>query len=559
MPAFRSLRRAAVIAPLAVAVLAGCATADEGLVAVRPDEAPATTDADTTDADTTDDRDGATTSDRADTDTTDSTDTTDNDAGATTTSGSDRTSTTDADASPTGAIDWARCPDNDEIECGTLDVPLDYDNPTGPTITLALQRALATGPDRIGSLLFNPGGPGVSTIDFDYVSVLPLVFDEALVERFDIVGWDPRGVGRSEPVDCVEDLDPYLNALDPTPDDDAEQAALDQSSQDLAAACQDASGDLLAHVSTQDTARDMDAIRVALGESTISYFGFSYGSELGAVYATLFPQSVRAMVIDGATNPSPDYGAEARESAVGIERALDRVLDDCAEDDDCAFHSDGDPFAAYDELFAELDANPLPGPDGRPPIGQAVMAWASIGALYNEADWEPFTEALADARDGDGAALLAAADNYWFRAADGTGDNTFEALNAINCVDGPAPPEGAGAQALAAEITALAPRTGGWWATQERCVGFPTVEPVAITGAGAGPILVLGNTGDPVTPIESTAAMARALEGGRLVTYQGEGHTVYIEAVTAGSDCVVDAVNTYFIDLVVPSEDIVCE
>lgn len=554
MPALRSLRRAAVIAPLAVAVLAGCATADEGLVTARPDEASATTDAaDTTDApDTTDDRDATTTLDRADT--------TDDADDATTTSGAERTSTTtDAATSSTGAIDWAPCPDNDEIECGSLDVPLDYDDPTGPTITLALQRTLATGPERIGSLLFNPGGPGVSTLDFDYVSVLPLVFDEALVERFNIVGWDPRGVGRSEPVDCVDDLDPYLNAVDPTPDDDAEQAALDQAGQDLAAACHDADGDLLPHVSTQDTARDMDAIRNALGEATISYFGFSYGSELGAMYATLFPQSVRAMVIDGATNPSPDPTAEARESAVGIERALDRVLRDCAEDDGCAFHSDGDPFTAYDELFAALDANPLPAPDGRPPIGQAAMTWASIGALYNEADWEPFTEALADARDGDGDALLAAADDYWFRAPDGTWDNTFEALNAINCVDGPAPPDGADARALAAEIIALAPRTGGWWATQVRCVGFPTVEPVAITGGGAGTILVLGNTGDPVTPIESTAAMARALEGGRLVTFQGEGHTVYIEAVTAGSDCVVDAVNDYLIDLVAPNEDVVCD
>lgn len=558
----RALPRRLLAPVLALAVLAGCAATDDALVhATRRAPRTTTTDAPAADAgppSSAADSPPATTADSTPATTADSAPTTADSAPGTTEEGDPATTAPDQD--PPVAIDWAPCTGASGPECGRLEVPLDYADPRSGTITLQLQRTRAKDPSqRIGSLLVNPGGPGVSTLDEGFVSLLPLVLDDAIVDRFDLVGWDPRGVGRSDHVDCVDDLDQFLGALDPTPDTPAERAAYDDATSQFTAACQRSSGRLLAHVSTQDTARDMDRIAAALGEDAITYFGFSYGSALGATFATMFPERVRAIVIDGAANPTADYVAAAREGAVGIERALTAVLDDCSQKPTCAFYSDGQAAAAFDALFARLDGDPLPAPPGRPPIGQGIMAWATISSLYDRTQWNDLTQALADARNGDGNGLLELYDRYWDRSADGTWTNAYEALIAINCVDQPRAPTADEIAKLAVEVSGLAPRTGSWFIEQNLCADWPAHAPrLDITGAGAGPILVLGNTGDPVTPIESTEAMARALDEGRLITYKGTGHTAYVEARLARNRCVVDAVTRYLVDGKAPTADLSC-
>ncbi len=550
----RFARRALPMTFVALATLAaGCGGVDDGLRDASRDTTDTTDERDDS-ADTTDEQsESADDTTESTDDTTDSTDTID-----------ESSDTAEASDDPTrdgetGDIAWEACDFDDSLDCGTMEVPLDYDDPSAGTITLALRRSRATDEsERIGPLLINPGGPGVSTLEEQFVEIMPIVLDESVVASFDIVGWDPRGVGLSDHIDCVDDLDPYIGALDPTPDTPEEQAIYDTTAQDFVAQCEANSGDLLPYISTQNTARDMDEIRKALGEDQISYFGFSYGSELGATFATMFPDSVRALVVDGATNPTADYATVSKEQIVGIERALDAVLADCAGDSSCAIYNDGDPGGAYDALFESLEASPLPSSDGRPPIGQGIMAWATISSLYNEEQWADLTDALAEAQDGDGDGMLALYDQYWNRSSDGEWNDSYEALIAINCIDEPEPLTDEELATLAEEMAQIAPRTGRWWPGQDTCKFWPTHEdPLEITNTGTGPLLVLGNAGDPVTPIESTQAMAAAIDG-VLVTYEGTDHTAYIEAFLAGDSCVIDAVTTYLIEVEPPDGDITC-
>ncbi len=223
------------------------------------------------------------------------------------------------------SLDWVTCPDAGQgFECSTLTVPVDYADPTGPTIDLALIRLPAGNTsDRIGTLLVNPGGPGAPGTEL--VAAAKQVWPKRIRDRFDIVSWDPRGTGGSAPVDCVTDLDHYFTEPDPSPDTPAENQDLIDRAQSFDDACEKADGPMLAHISTVDTTRDMDRVRQALGEETISYMGFSYGSELGAIYATLFPKHIRAMVLDGAIDPDLD-GIETHASAGHRSRAHARLL-----------------------------------------------------------------------------------------------------------------------------------------------------------------------------------------------------------------------------------------
>ena len=426
---------------------------------------------------------------------------------------------TDATAGPVvGRIDWERC--DDEVDCGELVVPLDHDDPSLGTIELALERHPASEPDRrIGSLLVNPGGPGVSGLRL--AEFAERYFAPELVARFDIVAFDPRGVGESRPrIDCVDDLDPFF-ALDPTPDDDVERAALVDADRAFAEACSARSGDaLLANVATRDAAVDLDLIRRALGEDRISYFGFSYGSELGATWATMFPDTVRAAVLDSAAAPNADDSDEQSVAeAVALEDVLEHFLDDCGSNSDCPLFADGDPRAAYVALMAALERGPLVVTDGRPAVNEAVAAWAVFSFLYDSTDWPELAAALAAARDGDGTALLAAYDGYLLRNDGGTDADEFEALLAVNCLDA-GPISAADVDRRSAAAAVAAPLIGPLRLLPYICSDWPVErdDQVLITGAGAGPILVLGATGDPMTSIDSSRQMADALEGGVLVT-----------------------------------------
>ena len=276
---------------------------------------------------------------------------------AATTAAASTTETTDATAAAT-TLDWKSCPDaGARIECATLTVPIDYENASGGTIDLALMRLPASNKsERVGSMLVNPGGPGVPGTEL--IPAATSIWPKDIRDRFDIVAWDPRGTGGSAPVDCVADVDRYFAEPDPSPDTPAEKQELVDRAQEFDDACEKADGPMLAHISTVDTANDLERIRQALGEDTITYFGFSYGSELGATYATLFPKHIRAMVLDGAIDPDLDGVETAHAQAVGAEHALDSFLADCSSHRTCAFNNNGNAEGAFDALDGEARLEP---------------------------------------------------------------------------------------------------------------------------------------------------------------------------------------------------------
>jgi pimeloyl-ACP methyl ester carboxylesterase len=454
---------------------------------------------------------------------------------------------------PTGELQWNMLTDG--VETTTLQVPIDYEDPDGPTFDLFVARHLATDQEnKIGSLLVNPGGPGFGGSDFAIYA--DQIYDPELLERFDIIGWDPRGTGKSEPaIDCIDDYDHYFSGTDITPDDAAERQQLVDLAEEFADNCADNNGDFFEYVGTNNSARDMDSIRRALGEDQISYFGFSYGSELGATWATLFPDTVRAAVLDGAADPTADMTESGIQQAAGFEGTLDTYLAQCSDDSSCAFHNDGDAEGAFDQLMLDLDDEPIPSEPGRPDVTRGVALQAVAQAMYSESFWDQLSEALADAQTGDGAGLLALYDSYYQRQSDGTWGNELEAFQTISCMDDPERLTVEEDDETAPEYIAVAPRFAPGTTGTYFCTFFPAaVDPrVEITGDGAGPIVVIGTTGDPATPLSSTRAMADTLEDGRLVVVDADQHTGY-----GVNDCVNDAVHRYLVDLDVPAEDIEC-
>jgi pimeloyl-ACP methyl ester carboxylesterase len=429
-----------------------------------------------------------------------------------------------------------------------VEVPLDYDDPAGETIELALTRQPALDPDaRIGSLLSNPGGPGAEGIGF--IQSLAPYLSADIQDAFDIVGWDPRGVGESAPVDCQFDSQRLFHP-DPTPDDAAELDTIRTAQQDFAAACGENAGELLQHVGTQDTARDLDAIRAALGDDGLTYVGFSYGTSIGQTYANLFPENVRAIVLDGVVDlslPSIDL-AEAQYR--GFERQLDALLQRCADDPDCPFAAGSDPFAAFDALRAQVETTPIETDDADRPLGPGEFYTGTLLTLYFADAYDALFEALQAAVEGDGSLLLGYYDSYV-----GIGDQGPYA--AINCIDSAWPaPEGF--DALYAELQVEAPRLGAGGAYEyEWCSywPFPPLDPLpSLAATGAPPILVVSTTGDPATPYEWGVHTAELLDDAVLLTHEGDGHTVY----AGGVPCVDDIVDAYLLDLELPPDGTVC-
>ena len=450
-------------------------------------------------------------------------------------------------------IEWSQF--NDAVDVGTLVVPVDYNDPAGPTFELYLARYNALDQDnKIGTLLVNPGGPGFGG------SVLAVhaadVYDHALRERFDIIGWDPRGTAQSTPViDCIDDYDQYF-AGDDTPQTDAERQHIVATDQQFAEGCEARSGSILQHIGTNDSARDMDVIRRAVGEDKISYFGFSYGSELGATWATLFADTVRAMVLDGAADPDADPVQSNLEQLQGFQASLDTFLAQCSEDESCAFNNRGDAATAFDTLMTQLDANPIPSVADRPPLNRAMATVAVVQAMYRQSFWPALAESLAAAQKGDGAGLLQFFDMYYQRSQNGTWGNELEAFRVIDCMDQPERQTVAEIDAAIPAFHEAAPRlvpeesTGGY-----ACSFLPVAdEPrIDVSAAGAGPIVVIGTTGDPSTPLASTRLMADQLEDGRLVEVTANQHTGY-----GVNNCVIDVVNKYLLELEPPDDGTAC-
>jgi pimeloyl-ACP methyl ester carboxylesterase len=451
-----------------------------------------------------------------------------------------------------GSIDWEDC---GGIDCATLEVPLDHDDPDAGTIELALGRRRATGDDVIGALLFNPGGPGAPAVEL--LDRADALFTGTVLERFDVVTWDPRGVGESTPVDCVDDLDRFF-AVDRSPDDAGEVEANLAEARRLAAGCGRRSGELLAHLSSRSTVRDMELIREALGEPRLTYVGFSYGSYLGALYADAHPRRVRALVLDGAVDPARSYEQTALDQAKGFDGALAAFFAHC-ERVDCGFGG-SDPRAAYEDLMSQIDAETLPAvvAGERRLVGPGEADIGVATALYaGEEGWDLLARALTSAARGDGSILASLADTYTGRLPGGEYDNDTEAFYATGCLDGAAPPPGELAP-MAQRIAAEAPYFGAatlWLGAP--CSVWPVPpdgSPAPVRAAGAPPIVVLGTTNDPATPLAWAEALAAQLESARLVVYDGEGHLAYAR----GDECVDRAVDAYLVDLEPPPAGLRC-
>ncbi|MGN9783990.1 alpha/beta hydrolase [Nonomuraea sp. ZG12] len=450
---------------------------------------------------------------------------------------------------------WSAC--GGGFQCAKVKVPLDHAKPQGKRIEIAVIRLRAKGPKRIGSLLLNPGGPGASGVEL--ARNAKRFLSPALLARFDVVGFDPRGVGLSSPVRCVSYgvLDSY-HALDPTPDTPSEVRKGDAYQQIYAQGCKANSGRLLAHVGTRDAARDIDVLRAALGDRRLTYLGFSYGTLLGATYAELFPKRVRAMVLDGAIDPATRGGAPGA-AAHGFETAFTSFLRDCYDRPGCPFrtHKVSASFKQVAKLFKRADRSPLRNDlDGRQ-VNEALVWRGVMAAMYSRERWPSLRAALGDAFKGDGTALLTFADGYNGRLADGSYDNSGEAFTAVNCADYPPT-----SRATRSEVTYVPEsRYFGKYFSDgllSPCAFWPVKGAEGIVGRvrakGAPPILVVGTTRDPATPYKDAEALAGQLSSGVLLGYDGDGHTAY----GGPSTCVNGAVDRYLISRVPPKDRTLC-
>ncbi len=470
------------------------------------------------------------------------------------------TGSSDSVAAPDGttraatSLHWGRC---GNVECATLRVPLDRSLPHGKQIGLALARVKAAKrSERIGSLVVNPGGPGAPGADF--VDQLASSLPKAITDRFDIVGWDPRGTGRSSPVDCGNRLD-YLFRPDAAPDNAAEYAARDAAARRFAQSCNLRSPDLIRHIATADTVQDLDRIRAAVGDKKLTFLGLSYGSYIGALYAQRYPGQVRALVLDGAIDPALSIDDVSIEQSKGFEQSLAAFLADCAQNTHCAFHHGGKPRTALDALRARIDQHPMRGDDGQV-LGPTQFDVAVSAPLYEGADgYGDLAESLHRTERGDPSAMLANFDDYVGRKSNGTYSPEWAAFLAISCADGPslAP---AAVPSLEAHARSAAPMFGvssiGLTLACEYWAVAPVNRvPTAVSAPGAPPIVVVGTTGDPATPVAWAAGLAHELgPESRLVTVDGTSHT----STMSGSPCLDDAMDAYLVRLRPPARGLRC-
>ena len=457
-------------------------------------------------------------------------------------------------------LSWGACADetDPDLQCATLTVPLDYAHPELGSVDLALIRLPAQG-DRQGAILLNPGGPGGSGYDFAANAASAIDSEFGLQRQYDLVGFDPRGVQRSGGIECVDDatIDATVY-LDDTPDTPEEAQALDTVDDQFGAACQAKYDGTLRLYSTANTARDMDSIRAALGDEQISYIGISYGTYLGGVYARLFPERVRAMVLDAAFEPSGDSEFDQwATQLVGFEHAFNDWAAWCEEGNDCAFNA-VDVGARWDALFDSLDANPLTAADGRS-VNQVVLETATIEAMYSKAEWPALASALAAAEAGDGNALLALGDSYNQRNPDGTYNTIRQSGQVIRCASGLTQTYPADPAALLAQIKAAAPRFARTMRIEDFDDDCTAIIPghqklIAPAYTGTAPILVVGGTNDPATPIRWAEELTTEMgPSATLLTYSGEGHGAILS-----STCVDEAEAATIRDLTLPAAGTTC-
>ncbi|MFF6636095.1 alpha/beta hydrolase [Streptomyces althioticus] len=448
------------------------------------------------------------------------------------------------------------------FQCATVKAPLDYAEPSAGDVRLAVARKKATGPGkRLGSLLVNPGGPGGSAVDYLQMYA-GIGYPEEVRARYDMVAVDPRGVARSEPVECLDGraMDAYTRT-DTTPDDEKETETLVSAYRTFAEGCGAKAPKLLRHVSTVEAARDMDVVRAVLGDEKLSYVGASYGTLLGATYAGLFPERTGRLVLDGAMDPSLSARRLNLEQTEGFATAFTAFAKDCVRRSDCPLGGKGtSPDKVGENLktfFEKLDARPLPAgdADGRE-LTESLATMGVIAAMYDEAAWQRLREALTSAmKENDGAGLMVLSDSYYERDAGGAYSNLMSANAAVNCLDLPpafetpeqvreALPDFEKASPVFGEGLAWAALNCAYWPVRA------TGEAQRIEAKGAAPIVVVGTTRDPATPYRWAEGLAGQLSSARLLTYDGDGHTAY----GRGSSCVDSAINTYLIEGTPPAD-----
>ncbi|WP_327587692.1 alpha/beta hydrolase [Nonomuraea sp. NBC_00507] len=464
--------------------------------------------------------------------------------------------TSTATGTPTnaGTVAWTRCTDltgadgrpaapGPGVECGTIQVPLDHAKPDGEKIDLALIRVKATGDDRLGSLVFNFGGPGGSGVDT--LAMAARAFG-SLGTRYDLVSFDPRGVERSSGVKCGGQVEKLLEAEN---DADADRLA-----KEFAAACQKDSGKILPHVGTVQAAKDLDLLRAALGDVRLNYFGLSYGTHLGAVYATHFPKNVGRFVLDSAFDPTVTFEERAVTQATGFDQAFEAFAQDCVAQS-CELGAD--PAAVektVEQLLDRLKDQPLK--VGGRELTYGLAQLAVITPLYAKATWPMLEQAAVAAIKGNGTALLTLADSYTGRKADGTYTTAMTSLQAINCADTAERPTAAETAQINERIKEVFPILATE-ASSGVCAHWPVPGDDAakrIDATGSAPIVVIGGKGDPATPYQWAETLTRQLKTGVLVTYEGEGHGAYL----SGSGCVMKAVDAYLLEDKLPTQSTTC-
>jgi pimeloyl-ACP methyl ester carboxylesterase len=459
-------------------------------------------------------------------------------------------------------LDWREC--GERLECAELQAPLDWSSPTGPTVTIALTKRVADA-EPLGALLLNFGGPGVAGADLvshhgDAIGT------DRLREHFDLIGFDPRGTGRSDPLACLDDAqtDASLAFTPSVPADvDPKQALTEISAQAQAFidGCADNSGLLMAHLGATSVIRDMDLIRAALGQDRLDYLGFSYGTFLGALYADEFPDRVGRFVLDGALDPALSHTDVVIGQAAGMEQALRAYARACLNGDvgDCPLNgSEDEAMTQIADLLQATESAPLPTGTSRE-LTTSLAITGVIAPLYSEASWPRLTNALRLALDGDGSALLSLADAYLDRGRDGRyTSNISEVFTAVKCLDYPA--TDVRRMVLdASEIERAAPYLGTFMTYEDVvCARWPVPasrRPAPVRAAGSPPILVIGTTGDPATPYAWAQSMADQLESGHLLTFEGEGHTAY----GRGSECVDAVVDDFLVEGMVVEDGATCQ
>jgi pimeloyl-ACP methyl ester carboxylesterase len=453
-------------------------------------------------------------------------------------------------------VSWTSCEQG--FQCANINVPLDYAKPDAGSISIAAIRLPSQGTKK-GSLLVNPGGPGASGYDF-VKDAAKTHFTTKLRSGFDLVGFDPRGVKRSAPVTCLSDAerDAARQKVYRYDTDQGLNAAL-ADTKATNAECVAKSGPALAHIDTVSSAKDMDILRAVLNDTKLNYLGFSYGTSLGSTYASLFPDNVGKLVLDGAVDPALSNEDITAGQAGAFEKEVHTYVADCQAKSGCPMTGNvDDGVQQIRDLIADVQQNPKRAKDGRL-VTSADFVSAILTPLYDNQLWPVLTQALTAAVQGDDSLMLRIADFGADREPNGTySSNTTFAFNAVNCLDYPMVTDTAGMRAEDARLRQVSPTFGYYFAYGGiNCKDWPfkplhTPAPAKYTGAA--PIVVIGTTGDPATPVEWAGSLRKQLGNASLVTWKGEGHTAYGRS----NNCVSGAVDNYFVDGKVPSDGTMC-